>query len=221
MQQKFAKNSAGWAFDDLMQAADEAGIHRLSAIGGASGGGYTPVGQGGVAASAPADTGGFGGDLDAGSIGGTIVGDGMTAIGDFLTERAQAKADAEAAASAGAREDAIVASEVSRNEAEAEMYRARARTEAFNAQNFRGYPANFGNPDEIPMMRVNNQQLTQTSDGSQRKIYAGPDIDEILGGIAVEGWDKLMDMSAPVKRAGETQRKEARERWNAGRSVRW
>ena len=43
LQKKFMKEGAGWQFDDLMQAADEAGIHRLAAIGGAQGGGYQPV----------------------------------------------------------------------------------------------------------------------------------------------------------------------------------
>ena len=42
IQREFAKNSAGWQFDDLMEAADEAGIHRLAAIGGASGSSYQP-----------------------------------------------------------------------------------------------------------------------------------------------------------------------------------
>lgn len=35
VQERFAKESTGWQFDDLMEAADQAGIHRLSALGGA------------------------------------------------------------------------------------------------------------------------------------------------------------------------------------------
>ena len=33
-QMEFAKNSAGWRMDDLMDAADRSGIHRLAALGG-------------------------------------------------------------------------------------------------------------------------------------------------------------------------------------------
>ena len=48
-QNRFAKKSAGWAFDDLMQSADEAGIHRLAALGAGGGAGYQPVSSGGGA----------------------------------------------------------------------------------------------------------------------------------------------------------------------------
>ena len=47
-QKEFAQNSTGWAFDDLMESADEAGIHRLAAIGGAQGVGYTPAATSGA-----------------------------------------------------------------------------------------------------------------------------------------------------------------------------
>lgn len=58
-QDEYAKNAAGWQMRDLMETADEMGIHRLAALGGA-GAGYTPVqstGQtsnaGSVGAAAP------------------------------------------------------------------------------------------------------------------------------------------------------------------------
>lgn len=219
LQTKFAKNAAGWQMADLMEAADAAGIHRLSAIGGATGGGYTPAGAGGIAAQAPADSGGYG--LDTEAIGGSIVGDGMSAIGDYITGQQQAAQEAKAVAAEGAREDAIVASEVDRNSAEAEMYRARARTEIFNAQNFRGYTGNDGDPTDIPRRRTNNVEIVQTADGSQRQIVKGTDLDEILGGVAIEGWDKLMDMSGAVNRAGQRQRSEAATRHQNRQSVRW
>ncbi len=64
MQRQFAKEGTGWAFDDLMQSADEAGIHRLAALGGASGNAYSPVGGmslgGGTSGAAPNPTGGVG-----------------------------------------------------------------------------------------------------------------------------------------------------------------
>lgn len=34
--ERFARESTGWQFDDLMRAADRSGIHRLAALGGAS-----------------------------------------------------------------------------------------------------------------------------------------------------------------------------------------
>ncbi|AXL14834.1 hypothetical protein [Microviridae sp.] len=50
-QERFAKHSTGWAFKDLMKAADASGIHRLAAIGGAQGANYSPVqGQGAATA---------------------------------------------------------------------------------------------------------------------------------------------------------------------------
>lgn len=48
----FAKNSTGWAFDDLMQAADASGIHRLAALG-STGSSYTPSSIGGASAQPP------------------------------------------------------------------------------------------------------------------------------------------------------------------------
>lgn len=47
-QYNFAKNSTRWQFDQLMRAADASGIHRLAALGGASG--YQPVPTGGSGA---------------------------------------------------------------------------------------------------------------------------------------------------------------------------
>lgn len=45
--ERFARESTGWQFDDLMQAADKSGIHRLAALGGASS--YQSTGASGTA----------------------------------------------------------------------------------------------------------------------------------------------------------------------------
>lgn len=77
-QDEYAKNAAGWQMDDLMQTADEAGIHRLAALGGASAG-YNPVTSSGQGASsvstgaAPPTAGNFGD--------GTIMGDAIAEAG--------------------------------------------------------------------------------------------------------------------------------------------
>lgn len=60
-QDEYAQNSAGWQMEDIMQTADEAGIHRLAALGGASGNNYQPFqssgggggSTGGIAGAAP------------------------------------------------------------------------------------------------------------------------------------------------------------------------
>lgn len=62
LQKNFAKNSAGWQFDDLMDAADQAGIHRLSAIGGASAAQYSPVSGTGLDANQASVDNGYIGD---------------------------------------------------------------------------------------------------------------------------------------------------------------
>lgn len=59
-QKQFAQQSTGWAFNDLMEAADQSGIHRLAALGGAGGASYSPTSVGSpqpVGVGGPSPTG--------------------------------------------------------------------------------------------------------------------------------------------------------------------
>lgn len=188
LQRQFAKKSAGWQFKDLMDAADESGIHRLSALGAAGGASYSPVG---LAMGGASDGGGAGAPSapyystpDA-AIGGSIVGDGMNAVADFFSEQQAAEEERIGVAKEDARRDALLASEVERNSAEAEMYRSRARTELFNAQTNRGAlaaAANFGDPDSTRPVTMPKRTLS----GENVGLPAGNDIDETLMGIVQE-----------------------------------
>ena len=96
-QQYMAKHSAGWQFDDLMEAADEAGIHRLSAIGGASAASYQPTGSSGPSTS-PIGTPGLEAPQPEQSMIGDAVGDAISMImrqEEFKHQKAMDKADLE------------------------------------------------------------------------------------------------------------------------------
>lgn len=189
LSEKFARESAGWQFSDLMQAADEAGIHRLAAVGGASAASYSPAsGASPQASASPSAIGGY----DSGAFGGSIIGDGMNAIADFMTTEAARKEEAERYKTERAATDALAASEIDRNSAEAEMYRATARTQIFNAGNRRaGAGANDGT-GVVPMQRHLFENYT-TPDGSSRNVTVGPDLDEVAAGAGIWTWDKVLD----------------------------
>lgn len=76
-QKEFAQEGTGWAFDDLMEAADQAGIHRLSALGAAGGASYSPAG------------GPTGGQAPIGQ--GSDIGAGIEALGNALSRSEQQK----------------------------------------------------------------------------------------------------------------------------------
>lgn len=78
-----ARNSAGWQFDDLMQSADEAGIHRLAALGSASATSYSG------AVHTGSTVGGLGADLSTPNLEGqdySFLGD---AVGAYLGQQQQ------------------------------------------------------------------------------------------------------------------------------------
>lgn len=91
----FAKESAGWQFKDIMEAADESGIHRLAAIGGAQASGYTPAGGSNMSLNTE----------DGNSIAGDAIASGISSIADAwaksqekktaeaMTRKAEAEAD--------------------------------------------------------------------------------------------------------------------------------
>lgn len=124
LQEKFARQSTGWQFDDLMNAADEAGIHRLSALGGASGHSFAPVG---ATAPAPPYDG-----MDIAALSGSSVGEGLGLIGEAANSMINHRLQQEDAKRQDARDQvsaSVAASEIMRNQAEAEMLLAsRSRT---------------------------------------------------------------------------------------------
>jgi hypothetical protein len=142
MSERFAKRSAGWKFNDLMEAADGAGIHRLAALGAGGGAGYTPVGaSAGGGAAAPASAGASmapgAPDIDPVSTGflGEAVGGGLAEIADAFQEERRRKELDKRMQRQEARADAIAQSEIklnlARTEAEtadAQLRTARSRT---------------------------------------------------------------------------------------------
>lgn len=135
---RFAKNSTGWAFDDLIQSADEAGIHRLAALGGASGASYVPAGGSAPVGSAPG-AGHIGASRDeaflASAYSGSVVGDGLGLIGEAIdagiAEKRAQEADAYDRAREAKRDELsarVAESEILRNQADAAMLAATSRT---------------------------------------------------------------------------------------------
>lgn len=132
LQSRFAQNATGWAFDDLMESADSAGIHRLSALGGAQGAQFTPVGASASPGSAP----GFvpNDPVQAPEGIGSSIGDGISQLGDFFSQQAEAKAAETRANQQDALSKTVATSEIDRNTAEAEMFRATSRTRLAEAE---------------------------------------------------------------------------------------
>lgn len=198
LQKTFAKKSTGWAFDDLMSAADEAGIHRLAALGSASQTPYQPIGASSGAGSSSGGMGSPSSGISAGGIpsapdiepalGGSIIGDGMNAISDLIVDEAnrreQAKADQEARASAAraeARDTELLRAQTGVMDAEAEMYRAQART-AISVSSRPG----LGTP-QSPNMADPQQvfQPFQVNGEKPRNYPVGPDLDEMITGAGI------------------------------------
>lgn len=208
LQKKFAKKSTGWQFDDLMEAADEAGIHRLAAIGGASAASYSPVagtvGAGGAAAATgiPGTVAGGGGSPSApayeAALGGSIVGDGMNAVADLITTQSQLerqqeyeqKMDAERAEER-AREDMMMAMQMELMGAEAEMYRARARTAIATAATG-APPSAFTNVADPGQQEMELSYNIGRKD-NKKEWLVGPDLGEFAGGALVAFGNEVRD----------------------------
>jgi len=172
-QKEFAQNSAGWQFKDLMKAADESGIHRLSALGAGGGGGYS-----GAVSSTPAPT------LSEASNAylGDSVGKGLQAymaVKEMRNRETQQTLDNE------------------HKQAQIDLMRSESRTNiALARRASQGGPpkADFGNnnlgkdqPEEL-MVKA------QMPDGPVREIPVGPDLDEILAGGGLLVYDKARDV---------------------------
>lgn len=118
LSREFAKNSTGWAFRDLMQAADESGIHRLAALGAAgSGSGYAHVGGSGAVTGAAAPNAAFTG-------GSNGIGDGLRAAGSAL----EAFGGLQQRRKANARQERLQGAQVRVAEAQATLAEARAKS---------------------------------------------------------------------------------------------
>lgn len=217
MQERFAKESAGWQFEDLMEAADESGIHRLAALGAGAGQSYQPVG----ATSSPGSvgftgvspiTGAGGGSYNPATVlGGSIVGDGMNAIADIMASEADYQRQSQLARQEATErqqdrvfEQAERAARMEVMSAEAEMYRAQSRTAIRSAQSPGNSPppVDYASPD---------QPLYQTyigTDGVPRTIPVGPDPESIAAGLGIEVYSRgRSQVEKDVRKVKEAQRK--------------
>jgi predicted flap endonuclease-1-like 5' DNA nuclease len=192
-QYNFAKQSAGWQFDDLMESADQAGIHRLAAIGGAGAtqyGGAAPTPGGLPVAPAMGEEGyGFIGDS---------VGDALSAY--LQTQEFKHKQDMDQA-------------DLAIRRSEAELLQAQSRTEIQRARNMATSGAQTTDQGQEPeqlMVRI------EMPDGSIRSVPVGPELDEILAGAGIWAYDKVADMY----RIGKTQDQRRQRRSQQGSSGR-
>ena len=196
-QKEFARNSTGWAFDDLMESADQAGIHRLAALGGAQGSGYTSgatIGQ--PATPGPAGLGPSTGDA---------IGDALGAISDGILRKDQKKRQD----AAEKREEELTDAQVDKLEAEAELTRAQSRTTIAQARNGTSNMGKAGAEPEQLMQKI------MMPDGTIREIPIGYDIDEMISGLGIFVYDKVRDMWVPEK----SKAKPNRQRGSGGKQT--
>ena len=198
--ERFAKKSAGWQFNDLMEEADAAGIHRLAALGGASGTTYTPAGGGTAQASSPGGSGpAFSGSAGGGGgvstpqyipeIGGSIIGDGMNALSDMVVGTWEAAAQNEIDQKNAAMKNLEHLARLDLMKSEADLYKARSRTELSRAMNPGG--SHFGDPNNYREHRKIVIEPHKTSDGSVVYVPVGPDLSEIASGTAIEAYGNI------------------------------
>lgn len=217
-QKEFAKEGTGWAFDDLMESADSAGIHRLAALGGAagaqysapsaSGGGgssggsysqFTPSSYASAAGSVPAEVAGVESYI------GDVVGD---AINNFASsQKNQIQQQFE---------------EKQMEKMDAEIAQIRAATSRSVIQNVRAAQQNA--PARTQEVAGGNaEQLlvpVEMPDGSVRQIPVGPDISELASGVALWGYDAGRDFMDKQldKEKSERQKKRSKKRSKQGAS---
>ena len=172
-QKEFAQNAAGWQFKDLMKAADESGIHRLSALGAGGGGGYS-----GAVAATPAPT------LSEASNAyvGDAVGQGLQAymaVKEMRNREKQNQLDND------------------HKQAQIDLMRSESRTNiALARRASQGGPpkADFGNNTLSKDQPEDLMVSVKMPDGSVREIPVGPDLDEILAGGGLLMYDKAADV---------------------------
>lgn len=183
LQREFAQKSTGWAFDDLMESADEAGIHRLAALGGASGTAYSPVG-GSTATSGGVGTPGLTTAQDDAFIGsayaGSSVGEGMGLIGDAINSAAERTIEADRYNRETALAERVAESEIQRNLADAELAAATSRTTIERAA--RAARTSMADVEEFPEISPKKTTLT----GETVRTPQGADPGEVFMGLIDE-----------------------------------
>lgn len=187
LQMEFAKNSTGWQLKDLFEAADESGIHRLAALGGASGTSYTPVG--GIAPGVS-------------PYAGSKTGAGISALSRIL--------DSTRLKEAQALERRGIEARIKLDESEAELNTARATTMERNAA-----AAAIGGPAEVDYADPDSKseallRKVIMPDGSVRHVPVGPELNEVLTGFGLWVYDKSRDaivLKDPKERPKKEQRR--------------
>lgn len=244
LQEKFAKNSTGWAFDDLMEAADDAGIHRLAALGGATATPYTPVGgsspQAGGSGAPGSPMADFGGSIPAqaaaNTYAGSVVGEGIGIIGETVQEAMAAKYAAEKAKSEehrqmfqdarraimeGAQLD-VLKSEANRNNAAAarEIADARSRTLIGQVTAAAQGATTGGNSEDRPVVDDPSPGYEDSTFflGDMVLPKDIPGIDELVAWPIIEGMAGIRTLSQ--EGAKHLKKSEATRRKN-NHSIRW
>ena len=190
--ERYARNAAGWQFQDLMQAADASGIHRLAALGAGGGSSYSPVGGTGSSYNAggtPAFSGGGGGSSvgAGGGMSGDAIGSGIAEAGGILQaaleelsdEKQQERAMQERAQKAAVR----------RVESEAQLNEAQSRTIIKNTRE-----------------RSRDQQIAAAiarEPTLEEQVRARNEVPDYLGGNKVEYDPGTSDASRMTERGGE------------------
>ncbi|AXL14844.1 hypothetical protein [Microviridae sp.] len=174
-QEKFARNSTGWAFDDLMESADQAGIHRLAALGGAQGSGYTPAGQ----TPSPTISGGGGPSPSGTSSTGVFADESGAYLGDAIGKAVQ-NMSKEAAEDRQLTKAQRLA-DIQLTEAQSRSLISQARNTAIGgAARTQSKPLD----ENIDQQNI-NVQFTD-ADGTTVTVPVGPDADEVLTGIGIK-----------------------------------
>ncbi|AXL15086.1 hypothetical protein [Microviridae sp.] len=137
-QRTFAQNSTGWAFNDLMKSADQSGIHRLAAIGGAQGANYSPVqGQGAAMSYGGSPQPSGGGQLPSlqspsleTAMMGDIIGPAVTRVAEGYEQKLKEERNH----AANSLQRAAVQMEIEESRARVELLKAQATTVLRNAR---------------------------------------------------------------------------------------
>ncbi|AXL14862.1 hypothetical protein [Microviridae sp.] len=218
-----ARNATTREFRQKMRMADESGIHRLAALGHQAS--YSAPSYTGAAS--PSVTGGpsapsLSGDGGASALLGDGIGEGLEELLGMVTgeKKKQEKLDTE--------------SQTSRtrlNNAEAQLLEAQSRSVIRDSRRSGQLLASTDQEGDYKKRKKNVIERIKTTDGDVRDVLVGPDLDEVAGGMAVEGWDGLLDLAEARDvmgdQLGEWLRKAAksvknkRPKKKRGASIRW
>ena len=171
-QKQFAMRSQGWAFDDLMRAADRSGIHRLSALGSPGGAQYTgSLPSVGLPSTPNLDSPDFG-----------FIGDAASDVLEGIARR-DAKKRLDRAEKQGTQRHNAMMNQIG---AETEYTKARTKSieRASKAATTGGTTgATYPNSDDI---RHDPSTLTRNTPSGPQKVRVGPDPEEVLMGYGLD-----------------------------------